>query len=209
MYVCVGELEAAGGYTSFLDVAWYQATANIVHGGCSHRKMLSPRFVCHRVLLADRKRAQHRQTRLRTAFNGSTASMANALLQKIRAEDSLALLLFTSSLKFRRIDAARFCTPYRSLNKSFYCLVGDDASNSFPPAAKFSPVPFPRTILPWVPLGLFTWIEKLELGISRAPITRVINLGACQIYMITPVLCNCTSICFGSAHLSSVLACRR
>lgn len=58
LLVCVGELEAAGLYTSFLHVARQQTTVNIVHGGYSHGEMLYPRFVRHRLLVVDRKRLQ-------------------------------------------------------------------------------------------------------------------------------------------------------
>lgn len=65
LLVCVGELEAAGLYTSFLHVARQQTTVNIVHGGYSHGEMLYPRFVRHRLLVVDRKRLQYSwETRL-------------------------------------------------------------------------------------------------------------------------------------------------
>lgn len=58
LLVCVGELEAARLYTSFLHVARHQTTVDIVHGGYSHGEMLYPRFVRHRLLVVDRKRLQ-------------------------------------------------------------------------------------------------------------------------------------------------------
>lgn len=90
MFVCVGELEAASRHTSFLDVARQQATVNIVHGGCSHRKMLPPRFVCHRLLVGDRQRHRCRKTRL----NG----MPSVSLVKKNLQASLRAFPFLSRI---------------------------------------------------------------------------------------------------------------